>query len=531
MAKGDFCGRGLGITATLYLITLICLGLLMGMPSPAKALIIVQKDWEATYSHRVSYYPPFPCAHMVVDRKGDVYVTGRLDSEETNEVAILKYSASTGTALWETLEEGVQEEYYLPSGLALGFRGLLNPPQASRGRDRNPLQNRGVNLGGFLYVAIAKEWITATSKAYLIVKYNATTGHKVWEAMYGEGDGMNRPFALAVDQWGNVYVTGSSGNLDSYDYLTVKYNRHGETVWVKRYDVGENEAWASDLAVDSQGNVYVTGYANSDSERYIHTAKYNPDGSIAWVNTYQVNEYPVDLMFFFTTPIGLIALDGQNNVYVTGQVKMPPYGDDQGYDYITIKYNSAGVKLWATDKGILSSPPSPSPSPPSPSPPFDIGKQDNSPAAMEVDAEGNVYVTGSANDGGQDGYGTVKYNPDGEREWDNFYFPPGGEDIFARDLTVDGLGNVYITGDESYLGSYQIHTIMLNSSGERVWHEADPGRQAVAICLGPQTPSSRFQIEGPTVYVLGFAEDDVFSADLVLRKYRYTELEGPVIRP
>ena len=53
-------------------------------------------------------------------------------------------------------------------------------------------------------------------------------------------------------------VITSSG--DWYDYLTVKYNRQGETVWVKRYDVGDNEAWASDLVVDSQGNVYVTSY-------------------------------------------------------------------------------------------------------------------------------------------------------------------------------------------------------------------------------------------------------------------------------
>jgi len=312
-----------------------------------------------------------------------------------------------------------------------------------------------------------------------------------------------------------------------YDYLTVKYNRQGETVWVKRYDVGDNEAWASDLVVDSQGNVYVTGYANSATERSIHTVKYNPDGTEAWVKTYQVNEYPVDMMPLFT-PIGLIALDSQNNVYVTGHTNMPPYEEDHGTDYVTIKYNSAGSKLWATDGP---SPfPLPSPAPPSPAPPFDIGKSDNYPVAMKVDGEGNVYVTGSGIDGGKEVYGTVKYNPDGAKEWDNIYSPPGGEDVFARDLTVDGFGNVYITGDEGF-ESENIHTIMLDSSGDPVWHKADPGVEAVAIALGPESHLRTGQSAGPTVYVLGFAENDVFSADMVLRKYRHTELEGPVIRP
>jgi len=449
--RNNFCGRGLGIKVTAYLITVICLALLLGMPSPANADIFIQTDWEASYSGVNNYV--FPCAHMVVDTKGDVYVTGRLDSDETNEVAILKYSSSTGEALWETFEEGVQEKYDLPSGLALGFRGLLKPAQASRSRGRNPIQNPGVNLGGFLYVAIAKEWSWFSPKAYMIVKYDATTGEKVWEAVYDEGEDFTRPIALAVDQRGNVYVTGSSG--DWYDYLTVKYNRQGETVWVKRYDVGDNEAWASDLAVDAPGNVYVTGYANSDTERSIHTVKYKPDGTEAWVKTYQVNIEPVPMMPM-ATPIGLIALDGHNNVYVTGHTSMVA---DHKADYVTIKYRATGDDLWVQS--------------------FDIGKQNNYPAAMEVDAKGNVYVTGSGNDPGQHGYGTVKYNSDGVREWDNFYFPPGYEDVIARDLTVDGFGNVYITGEESYFGE-QIHTVMLNSSGEPIWHKADPGVEAVA---------------------------------------------------
>ena len=76
-----------------------------------------------------------------------------------------------------------------------------------------------------------------------------------WEARYDNGGAST----LAVDSLGNVYVTGySTGSGTGYDYATIKYDSDGNEQWVARYDGPANEndkAFA--LAVDGLGNVYV----------------------------------------------------------------------------------------------------------------------------------------------------------------------------------------------------------------------------------------------------------------------------------
>ena len=83
-----------------------------------------------------------------------------------------------------------------------------------------------------------------------------------WVARYnGPGNGEDRATALAVDTDGNVYVTGYSvGVGTSVDYATIKYDADGNPVWIARYNgLGNGEDIATALAVDADGNVYVTG--------------------------------------------------------------------------------------------------------------------------------------------------------------------------------------------------------------------------------------------------------------------------------
>jgi len=76
----------------------------------------------------------------------------------------------------------------------------------------------------------------------------------------GPGNGEDYATPLAADAEGNVYVTGGAQEKDSSsDFVTLKYSPSGEQLWVKRYNNSESGYdSASALAVDAQGNVYAT---------------------------------------------------------------------------------------------------------------------------------------------------------------------------------------------------------------------------------------------------------------------------------
>ena len=84
-----------------------------------------------------------------------------------------------------------------------------------------------------------------------------------WASVYnGDGNLEDHSYSIAVDNSGNVYVTGySDGGTTGNDYLTIKYNPAGDTVWVKRYNnpFENGSDQARSIAVDDSGNVYVTG--------------------------------------------------------------------------------------------------------------------------------------------------------------------------------------------------------------------------------------------------------------------------------
>ena len=164
-----------------------------------------------------------------------------------------------------------------------------------------------------------------------IFEYSVDTA---WVRRYnGPGNYDDCAWDIAIDGSGNVYVTGYSvGSGTSSDYATIKYKPNGDTAWVRRYNVlGTSDNWPLAIALDGSGNAYVTGvsYASGTGLDYA-TMKYDSSGNKLWVQRYNGAGNCYNCYDFACA----IALDGSNNVYVTGG----SYGIGTSHDYATIKY-------------------------------------------------------------------------------------------------------------------------------------------------------------------------------------------------
>jgi hypothetical protein len=228
-----------------------------------------------------------------------------------------------------------------------------------------------VDKAGNVYVTGSTE--TCPGSDYLTLKYNSA-GQEQWVARYyGPQEHLDAAKAIAIDNAGNVYVTGDSFG----SYATVKYNSAGQQQWAARYEQSGNNA-ASAIALDSSANVYVTGMANAD----YGTIKYNSAGEQQWVARY--NGPPGNA---FDVATGIV-LDSMNNVYVTGRSERTGLFSDS--DFATIKYDSAGQEQWVVRYNSPTN-------------------SDDRAAAIAIDNLGNVYVTGTSGSGSDTDYLTIKY--------------------------------------------------------------------------------------------------------------------------
>jgi uncharacterized delta-60 repeat protein len=279
--------------------------------------------------------------------------------------------------------------------------------------------------GGTSYSQVTRDWVKT---------YN------------GPGNSIDIAFSVAVDDLGNVYVTGNSpGATSANDIATIKYNSAGRRQWLRRYngpgngDDGTNGTNA--IAVDASGNVYVTGWSLGLENTDFVTVKYNSDGVLQWTQTYNGPGNGYD------APYG-VALDGAGNVYVAGVSA----GNETGDDYTTIKYNASGQLQWVKRYN-------------GPGNGYDVAQ------SLTVDASGNAYVTGYST--GTNGLGdcaTIKYDPAGHRLWAKRHNGEADGTDYGTSVAVDASGNVYVTGGSTGIGTNVDYiTIKYDSAGRTRW--------------------------------------------------------------
>lgn len=275
-------------------------------------------------------------------------------------------------------------------------------------------------------------------QSFLTLKYNPV-GEFQWSRTYNCTGGWDGVVGLAVDTLGNVYVTGRSDTLMPNSNIrpsifTIKYSTNGDVLWMKRFlnsDTTHPTCIPNNLCVDDSLNVYIIGSGyRSNSYDYI-IIKYNRNGELKWVKFY-------DCSCTYDVPECIIYKNGF--IYISGYTDTT-YGN-------TLKYDINGNRIWTSNF------------------PY-VGKK------ILVNDSNNIYIGGEGLIDNWRAFRTSKYDSSGTLIWTKIYQDTSwysSENTF-RDMYIDKKSNVYVTGwspkDAPY--GYRYVTIKYNASGDSLW--------------------------------------------------------------
>ena len=387
-------------------------------PPPVDPSTGLQSYWQKSYDN--THFDE--AVDVVVDAAGNVYVTGRSNNGANYDFATVKYD-SDGTQKWVARYDGGD------SDLPIGLR---------------------VDALGNVYVAGRRH--NGTDFDYFLVKYDASGGEQ-WGITPFDSGGEDEPAAMAIDNAGNVYLTGKSCNGGNCNIVTLKYTTGGALDWSAVYNASDDDEGVG-IGVDISGNVYVAGRSSNGGNTDIVTIKYNDTGSKLWVTSYNSgnNDYPAAMV-----------VDAAGNSYVAGRISRFPAISD----VLVVKYDSSGLRQWSASysNGLT-----------------------NLTVAMAVGATGNVYVTSASGRVGDYDYGVVKFNADGSLGW-NASYDNGGADDEPVDIAVDNFGRVFVTGSSGSVlaGDRNYVTVAYDSDGTQskvLSYDGSGDDTAAAIALG-----------------------------------------------
>ncbi|MGP4076906.1 DUF7948 domain-containing protein [Halobacillus sp. K22] len=346
---------------------------------------------------------------------------------------------------------------------------------------------------------------------------------------------------IAADEDGSAYVTGITRSDDfpvtggaydqtfsgSSDGFVTKLAPDGNALVYSTYLGGSDDDSGEGIAVDAEGNAYVTGFTDSDNFP-VTMAGFDPDyngGGDAFIT--KLNPDGSELIY--STYIGgsafdaglSIALDPDTNAYITGYTASESFPTTEGaydreynggiFDAFVAKLNPDGTELiYSTYIG---------------------GSEVDQALALAVDASGHAYITGNTNsenfpttagaydtnyNGGTDLFAT-KLNPDGTELVYSTYL---GGTVFdgGYGIAVDASGNSYITGATQSTdfpttanavstilnGDQDVFVTKLNSTGTDIVYSTYLGGSSFEGGLSIVTDSKGH------AFVTGFVDSDDF---------------------
>ncbi len=397
---------------------------------------------------------------VAVDNMGNVYVTGKTCS--TTFPTIGSFDASFG---------GIEDAFIVKidtSGTSIVWSSYLGGNYGDGGNDVT------VDSSGYVYVVgytsssdfpivAGFDPVYKNGDAF-IAKIVPSGSSIVWSSYLGGTSGWDIAEDVAVDNVGNVYVTGltmspsfpSTGGFDSslggvQDAFIAKVNADGTSLAWASYLGGSGSEYGFNLVVDQDGNVYVTG----DTYSVDFPTTGGIDSTLGGTKDAFVTKVGSDgSAIVWSTYLGgsgedrgnVIAIDSSGDVYVCGFTGSSDFPAINGFnntfggswDAFVTRINSAGSSIvWSSYLG---------------------GGSSEEANGIALDSMGNVYVTGQTGSvdfpiiravdstyaGGYDAFIT-KINGSGTTvAWSSYL--GGTADDYGYGVAVDGSGSVYVTG-------------------------------------------------------------------------------------
>jgi len=285
----------------------------------------------------------------------------------------------------------------------------------------------------------------------------------IWGS-YLAGSGFDEGCAVALDASGNAWIVGSTGSSDfptpggfqttvggggtyNGDVFVAKITPTGALAWAT-YLGGTSEDRGQALAIDRMGNVWLTGYTNSDdfpvSQAFessrggdydAFVAVVTPSGTLAWAR--YLGGTDSDYGYG-------IAIDASGSAWVTGAAESDDFPVPGGFqttyggnsDAFVARITKTGDLAWASYYG---------------------GSNDDETFAIAIDSTGSVWVTGYsyspdlATPGGfdttLDGHSepfAVRVTRSGTLAWASYL---GGTDHGnGAAIAIDASGNAWVAG-------------------------------------------------------------------------------------
>jgi hypothetical protein len=205
----------------------------------------------------------------------------------------------------------------------------------------NGFADLSIDKNGNIYVAGGSQ-LSNPYGDILLIKYNSL-GDTVWSKRFNISYLGAGASSICLDDSNYVYITGAVTMISSIDtvgvFCTMKYDSLGVMKWVRYFksSIPKRDCLAFKIKGDKIGNIYVTGVIE-DNTHYddFCTIKYTGDGIQKWVNMYS------GIIYGGGSPLDM-AVDSIGNVYVTGQ---SPDTMSSYYSCATIKYDTAGNQKW-----------------------------------------------------------------------------------------------------------------------------------------------------------------------------------------